>query len=438
MDYDDFSVHVGKRTGKTYPIDVECFRAQYHAELRQADLDATAFQNRLRQTAILEADEATVKALGLDLYRLLFHDEVYAGLVSSLTQARIRNAGLRLRLRFDDPYLASLPWEFMAGEDGLPLATSPRTPIVRFLPLPSAGEPLAVSGPLRLLIMAAQPDDLPSLAVDQERRRIEVALQHLRDAGLVEWTFAPSATRRQLQRLLLQSDYHVFHFIGHGELDPTLPSPQGRLAFETEGEHGKGDLVTARDLAVLLRDSSVRLVVLNACDTGIFRLDPLRTMAPALAEAGIPAVAAMQSTIMDTAAVAFAEMFYTALANGRPVDAAVAEGRKGIWSASPATPDWGFPVLYLRAPDGVIFKSGSKFQVPGSRLEREAESVKLGTPIDQAEVVSLQERLAIHQRNLEHLRKHEAMYGLEAPLWIVNSILHEEAEIARLKERIGE
>jgi hypothetical protein len=64
----------------------------------------------------------------------------------------------------------------------------------------------------------------------------------------------------------------------------------------------------------------------------------------------------MQFEISDGAAIEFAHAFYAALANGMPVDAAVAEARKAISLALPNTVEWGTPVLFLRAPDGKIFQ----------------------------------------------------------------------------------
>ena len=69
---------------------------------------------------------------------------------------------------------------------------------------------------------------------------------------------------------------------------------------------------------------------------------------------GIPAVIAMQFEITDQAALTFAQEFYTALADGYPVDGAVAEARKSIFAQGNDI-EWGTPVFFTRAPNGVIF-----------------------------------------------------------------------------------
>src|SRR5205807_1227435 len=91
-----------------------------------------------------------------------------------------------------------------------------------------------------------------------------------------------------------------------------------------------------------------RLVVLNSCSSGeVGAGDLFSGTAAALVHSGISAVAAMQFTVSDTAAIAFARGFYTALAKGRPIDEAVRSGRISILGI-PGTLEWVTPVLYLR------------------------------------------------------------------------------------------
>src|SRR2546423_1703969 len=63
----------------------------------------------------------------------------------------------------------------------------------------------------------------------------------------------------------------------------------------------------------------------------------------------------MQFSISDESAVEFARSFYEAIADGVPVDGAVAEARKALSLASTRSIEWGTPVLYMRSPDGRIF-----------------------------------------------------------------------------------
>ena len=62
----------------------------------------------------------------------------------------------------------------------------------------------------------------------------------------------------------------------------------------------------------------------------------------------------MQFEITDRAAIVFGGEFYAALADGYPVDSALAEARKAIF-ADQNDVEWGTPVLFMRVADGRIF-----------------------------------------------------------------------------------
>ena len=83
--------------------------------------------------------------------------------------------------------------------------------------------------------------------------------------------------------------------------------------------------------------------------------DPFAGVAQSLVQQRIPAVIAMQFEISDQAAIAFSRGFYSALADGFPVDAALSEGRKAIFALGNEL-EWGTPVLYTCLPDGNVFK----------------------------------------------------------------------------------
>src|SRR5262249_3418089 len=65
-------------------------------------------------------------------------------------------------------------------------------------------------------------------------------------------------------------------------------------------------------------------------------------------------VIGMQFEITDRAARLFASEFYTMIAEGKPVDAAVAEARLAIY-ADQNDVEWATPVLFLRVANGQLF-----------------------------------------------------------------------------------
>src|SRR6185437_14419029 len=98
------------------------------------------------------------------------------------------------------------------------------------------------------------------------------------------------------------------------------------------------------------------LVVLNACQGAqASATDVFSSTAATLLRRGIPAVLAMQFEISDAAAIEFGRSFYSAVADGLPVDAAVSEARSAVSYAIDGTLEWGTPVMYMRSPDGRIF-----------------------------------------------------------------------------------
>ena len=174
-------------------------------------------------------------------------------------------------------------------------------------------------------------------------------------------------------RKLLEREWHVLHFIGHGTYD--TDTDEGVLAFV--GRDGRADYVTASALADLLDEAepTPRLVVLNSCQSGAGgTTDLFSGTAAALAHSGIRAVAAMQFSISDTAALAFARGFYTALAHGRGIDEAVRSGRIGILGLGRGTLEWVTPVLYLRGGRPPV-RRGARRMRPG------AEAGPARTPI---------------------------------------------------------
>ncbi|MCA1671163.1 MAG: CHAT domain-containing protein, partial [Actinobacteria bacterium] len=160
-------------------------------------------------------------------------------------------------------------------------------------------------------------------------------------------------TYGDLQNALDRGPWHVCHFVGHGGYDRV--ADEGTLALADDD--GRTNPVGADDLSRLLAEHhTLRLVLLNACDTGRgSALDAFSSTAGALMRRGIPAVVAMQFEITDPAAIRFAEAFYQNVAKRLPVDTAVMRARRELRLAKKDTLEWGTPVLYLRAPDGRIF-----------------------------------------------------------------------------------
>jgi hypothetical protein len=225
-------------------LDVAALRGR-RAELQQAVL-ASAVTTR----GVLQ-EEQRVREVGQELFAaLLGTGEVAGRYRASAAVADERHQELRVVLRIDDPLLAGLPWEAMYDQAAGGYVCR-RNQLVRHIAVASAAPPLMIGGPLRILGIISSPRGLPALDTDKEKEHLARALAGPVSAGLAEVVWAPSATWADLQDMLHGGQWHVFHFIGHGDFDPARD--EGVLALT--GQDGRADLVEASRLVDLMRQA---------------------------------------------------------------------------------------------------------------------------------------------------------------------------------------
>ena len=292
------------------------------------------------------------RRLGEYLFATAFGGQVRDCLFSSLTHAELSAHGLRIRLHLDnDPLLTDLPWEYLCAPAPYDFfALSVRTPIVRYLELGQGVTPLPITLPLRILVVIANPNDLtPRLDVAQEWQRLQSALTPLFSGGLASLELLTTPTTAALQQRLRQpgAPIHIVHIISH--------ATKGILLLEDAMGHAKP--IAAEPLAVILQDHpTLRLVFLNVCEGARMTNGDLTTgLAQAMVRKALPAVIAMQYRITDHAAIELAHEFFQALATGLPIDAALAEARKALYTRTQLV-EWGTPVLFSRSSDNRLFE----------------------------------------------------------------------------------
>lgn len=316
-------------------------------DLLEATLLASAVARRSGPAA-----EQPVRDVGQQLFQALFTGPVYGMYRASLGVAQQQGKRLRVVLRLTAPELAALPWETLFDpETGTYVCR--HEPLVRHVPAPYTADPVEVRPPLRILGLVASPRGLAPLDVEAEKGHLAEALAEPVADGLVELVWVPEATWEAVHARLLAGEWHVLHFVGHGDYD--TETDEGVLALV--GSDGRADLVGADRIADLLGEAqpTPQLVVLNSCSSGQAGVNDLFSgTAATLARGGISAVAAMQFTISDTAAIAFTRGFYTAIAHGRDVDEAARSGRISILGM-PRSLEWVTPVLYVRGQARQLF-----------------------------------------------------------------------------------
>jgi formylglycine-generating enzyme required for sulfatase activity len=350
--YEAFELLISSRTGDGYPVTITRAPAGDATGFCRLDPTSPALQTALTRLDEGDADEALLRQLGRLLFEALFSDEIASVLRGSLGQVRGHGKGLRVRLRLEPPELGALPWEYLYDpEEDRFLAISHETPLVRYVPMRSATRPTAVTPPLRVLVVISNPSDVEQLDVAQERAIIEEALRERVDQGLVELCLLERGVVAEMTQAMRDFRPHVFHFVGHGGFE----GDQAFVMLEDEDGYAlpMGEL-SFREF--FLGASESRLAVLNACQTATTSsARPLAGLAPRILQRDLSAVVAMQYPMPDHAALIFSREFYRSLALGYPVDAAIAEARKGIFLEVGGGQDWGVPVLFLRAQDGQLF-----------------------------------------------------------------------------------
>ncbi len=432
-EYLDCEIEIQPHNGTAYPFSIHAPGGDARGQLNlPAGEEYQALAGKLSS---LQANEEELTQIGQLLFAALFQGPVKDVLVR--TQGRLQpGQGMRLILNIapGEQAIGAMPWEFLYDPDLGPLAMLD-TPIVRYLQQSALIPTLKTNLPLKILLTGAQPKDMKPLKVERELDEIKVALGELIDQGRVQLVVEPHLRRDKFQQILRQG-FHIWHFVGHGGF--RKDGKTAALAFEDA--NGDCEWASAMELGILLNRNSVRLIVLNACESGRLATEPFRTLAPALIRGQIPAVIAMQFEVPDAAARALAGEFYRALAEGFPIDACVTEGRKAVMGAvGLGRADWGIPVVYTRAPDGKLFDLPAPVPVQLPEPARQ--------PIDQAawqaeeratEMAAIRDQLKMKRRVLHEHEMQVAAKGISAEPYIRIAIEDLKREIPQLQQRLQE
>jgi hypothetical protein len=167
---------------------------------------------------------------------------------------------------------------------------------------------------IKILFLAAEPNDRARLGLDEEIRAIDLSLRRSNFRDRFEMVQHVAVRVADLQSYFLHHSPDVVHFSGHG-------CQSGEIVLEDNS--GRSHPVSPRALSgvfAILKDN-IRCVVLNACYS--------EPQAQAIVE-HIDCVIGMTQAIRDDAAISFAMAFYQALGYGRSVKTAFDLGRAQI------------------------------------------------------------------------------------------------------------
>lgn len=316
-------------------------------------------------------DDTEMLEFGTDLFETLFHGEVRR----LYDEARARQQGRKLDVVLTSmiSWIAEKPWEFAYDRTRRSFLATEDVHFIRNALAAIPAERIAPrAGPLRILVVSAQPVGFGRLSIAQEEEMIRRGFDALVAAGLATIDTLPRATPSELQQRVSTSSYDIVHFIGHGSYDEE--SGVGSLIFES----GSGGSVALPERSVreIFCGRGIKLVFLNACQSGSGgRADFNKGVAQSLVSHGVPALVANQYSVLDTSATSFAQHFYWALSQGMGIGPAAREARIAVNCALDGESiDWALPVVYARDPTQALCAPPARptpASTAGERVRRE-------------------------------------------------------------------
>lgn len=192
---------------------------------------------------------------------------------------------------------------------------------------------------MRLLFVAAGPDDELRLRLDAEHRDIRSRIRASTARDQISVEFAGAARPTDLIDELNRTRPTILHLAGHGGVTGIALEDDRGMAADVSTDQLKRLIGTAED--------SLRLAVMNTCESA-HQAQPMT--------ATVDAAIGMTRSIGDDAARTFSAQLYSSLGEGVPLDRAFEQARLQISLAG--LRDDRTPALFLRsgvAPQSLVF-----------------------------------------------------------------------------------
>ena len=364
--YADLEIGLYRRDADNFRIELRFSMPNSDAEVRMSRDQPLMAHFNAKKLKELEADD---EAYGLLLGRSLLGDSrMKEAFSNALSNAQSKEAPLRVRLFLSPsaPSLHSLRWETLRDpSDGSSLMTSEHILFSRYLSS-SDWSPVQLrpKTDIRALVAIANPSDLDEYRLTPIDVKSELSTVQQNMAG-IPITALASGGKATLFNLTdnLREGFDILYLICHGSFKATEPW------LWLEDESGKSHRVEGTEIVARIRELPRRpqLVVLASCqssgegataESGDANVQA--AIGPLLAEAGIPAILAMQGNITQETVSQFMSKFFQELFRDGQIDRAVAVARGRVRDRI----DWWVPVLFMR------FRSGRIWYAPGFAEER--------------------------------------------------------------------
>ena len=355
----DLEIGLHRREADSYSVDFRFSQPESDADVRLGQGTA-----RFDFPGLLKLS-ANSQEYGKALSDSLFADPaVQTSFAQSLASAQSLSLPLRLRLFIGPsaPELHSLRWETLVNpQDKSPLCTDENILFSRYLSsLDWRPIPLRPKAEMSALVVIANPSNLSEyqnlapVDVEGELNRAKQSLVNI--ALTVLPAEAEPGKRPTLNNLagdLRDGSQDILYLVCHGAISQDVPY------LWLEDDQGKASITPGDDLVTRLKElpQRPRLVVLASCQSAGTPTsgDALSALGPRLAQAGIPAVIAMQGSISMQTIAEFMPAFFTELQRDGQVDRALTVARGTVRQR----PDFWMPALFMR------LKSGRIWYVPG-------------------------------------------------------------------------
>ncbi len=319
-------------------------------------------------------DLPKLQALGTRLFDFILRDEVRDML---LRAAGAERQILPLEISVEDSAIAGWPWEYLYDASNKKFVCQEFHPVSRGIFTPfSPGEMLQLKRKMRVLfLLGVLPQD-PKTQPGEEIKVNKDVFEAMLNSDRVEVEYRQGLGRLEVDQELFNGDYDILYFFGHGGYDAA--EKQGYLRLDRPG-NAEPERFYAKPFADALFDRHLRLVFLNACESGRGAVDAdlaSSAVAAAVVERGVPAVIAAQYSIPAKSAHYLSSLIFKAVMAGIPLVEALRHGRRATtYAPSNQFCDWGIPVLYASNPDLVLFPAHDA-------ATRSASDSKVGRVID--------------------------------------------------------
>lgn len=391
---------------------------------------ARANAQLLRSSSNTNFDE--IRQIGERLFNSICQGRVWSLYSQAQDVAREQGKSLRIRLVFDEPQIAALPWEFLydpARRDFVSLSLA--TPVVRqWQGNAAVKEPVELKPPLNILLAAAEAGLYSPEDYQEEIRFLEEHSENTEKEFNIVRNIRHATPSELLQPL--NAPCHILHLIASGDEQRIRTGPGAEAVSAGSMFVNAESGATASFAEIKAEQLRAFTQKTNGLQLVYFSGDCTDRLAAQLAADGLATIGWRGRNTVE-AYYSFARGFYTALLAGAGLEAALTKGRRAIDSEHPGSKEWGMAVLYLQAEKG--FAIAAKGSSDNVQINIDLPS-DVADPGVEKELKKLKARLWLEEKNKEAVEAELKRFPDNPPDYINSQHRKIEANISELTDKI--